>query len=94
MHMKCTVSHHNTVMTSMPTAGQLFVNASAMEWEFKMSDGNSVYASANKEESTEEHDSVMHEDSYADSPVSSTDDLDDSVAADASVPRPVSEESP
>ena len=81
-------------MTRMPTAGQLLVNASAMEREFKMSDGDSVYASANEEESAEEHDSVMREDSYADSPVSSTDDFDDSVDADTSVPRPVSEESP
>ena len=92
--MKCKVSHHDTVMTRMPTAGQLLVNVSTMEREFKMSDGDSVYASANEEESTEEHDSVMREDSYADSPVSSTDDLDDSVDADTSVPRPVSEESP
>lgn len=59
-----------------------------------MNDGDSVYASANEEESTEEQDSVMHQDSYADSPVSSTDDLDDAVAADASVPRAVSEECP
>ncbi len=45
----------------------------------------------NEEESTKEQDTVIHQDSYADSPVSSTDDLDDAVAVDASVPRPVSE---
>ena len=58
MHTKCRVSHHDSVMTRIPTPGQLFVNVSVMEQEFKMIDDDSVYASANEEESTEEQDSV------------------------------------